>query len=159
MSIQPFALRGLDAREETGCEVQQPGLAGVVVQPIEVGQHVACPIVLNKGLPVAKLPVLRGDELPGGQVAAELEKAPEQRNDAGIACHLIVADQGVDHDHVRPQIADHLAVLANDRLVISGSKVAVCVLALDDGIDPAFGLGQQSLVGRQHGQSWKPRNQ
>src|SRR5262249_1476646 len=113
-------------------QVEKPGLAGPVVEPVNALEIVAGP---DPGPVTGKEVCFRDLELP-------LKVACHEGEDPAIVRVFVIGLQNVEHDHVRPQVR-----LALERcLEAARSEPAVRLLAGKDGIDPAPGLLDDGFV-------------
>ena len=59
------------------------------------------------------------------QAVTESEEAGQHGNDALVPCRLMVADQGIVHDHVRPDIDNLTVALAFHQAIEANAVLAV----------------------------------
>ena len=119
-------------------QVEQPGLARAVVEPVDGIQVVARALLL----PACRKQVLQGN----GRLPAKVLR--QERYDARIAGRLIERAQREEHHHVGPQI-EHAAAHAVDAFAIDvalAAEIAIGPLGGDHRIQPLVGALDDRLV-------------
>ena len=124
-----------------GCQLEQPGFAGPLVQPVqrhrEIGPTVARPVK---------------QRLPIDQRIKAAQEALHRRDDAWICAGFLILRKCFQHHEHGPRIIGFPPLVHG---VAHRAKPAVGVLALQDRVDPASRSGDQAFVVEQKCQRYK----